>query len=132
MLDNILTGKSGGSPKYGCAFCDACTPYHGTGKLYSLGDLLELNKVSFKTDTFLVILMSSIIIVQEYVAAGSDKKKQKNPRFQNVTNPPLLSAEPEQKILGLLSVPELHCLNGKPNTIFLTVLNGVCCMLLII
>ena len=55
ILDNILTGKSGGNPKFGCAFCDASTPYHGTGNLYSPGDLLELNKVSFITHQFLVI-----------------------------------------------------------------------------
>ena len=41
----ILTGKSGGKPKYGCPFCSASTPYLANEELYCLGDLLELHKV---------------------------------------------------------------------------------------
>ena len=43
----ILVGKSLGSPKFGCPFCSACTPYLEDGELYTLADLLELNKVCF-------------------------------------------------------------------------------------
>ena len=45
LLVLILTGKSGGKPKFGCPFCSACTPYMQDGELYSLGDLLELHQV---------------------------------------------------------------------------------------
>ena len=38
-------------------------------------------------------------------------KKQKD--YQNVTNYPLLTADPEARILGILAIPELHCLIGK-------------------
>ena len=41
----ILIGKPGGKPAYGCPFCSARTPYKQGGKLYCLGDLLELHQV---------------------------------------------------------------------------------------
>ena len=92
---NILTGKSGGNPKYGCPFCNACSPYLENGVLYCLSDLLALNKA--------------------YVDSGSNKKKQKD--FQNFTNTPLLTGDPEQLVLGLLAVPELHLLIGVTDKI---------------
>ena len=51
-----------------------------------------------------------IFFCQNYVEAGSVKKTQQ--RFQNVTNPPLLAGDLDQKVLGLLCVPELHLLLG--------------------
>ena len=53
LLVLILTGKSGGKPKFGCPFCSACTPYMQDGELYSLGDLLELHQVFHFFLTFL-------------------------------------------------------------------------------
>ena len=44
------------------------------------------------------------------MASGSDKKKQK--LFENVLNLPLITGDPEQTILGTISVPELHLLLG--------------------
>ena len=44
------------------------------------------------------------------MAAGSNLKSQK--KFQNVVNSPLLIGRPDQKVLGLVSVPELHLLIG--------------------
>lgn len=41
----ILVGKSGGSPKHGCPFCSAGSPYHQNGNLYTIADLLQWNKV---------------------------------------------------------------------------------------
>jgi hypothetical protein len=52
----------------------------------------------------------NLIFIQEYVDAGSIKKSQM--KFQNVTNAPLLTTEPHQKILGALAIPELHLLIG--------------------
>ena len=45
------------------------------------------------------------------MASGSDKKKQK--LFENVVNLPLITGDPEQTILGTISVPELHLLLGR-------------------
>ena len=42
---NILTGKAGGNPKYGCPFCNACSPYEEKGELYCLKDLFKLHQV---------------------------------------------------------------------------------------
>ena len=42
----ILTGKSLGKPTFGCPFCSACTPDFSDGELYTLGDLVDLNKVN--------------------------------------------------------------------------------------
>ena len=52
-----------------------------------------------------------MMLFQEYVAAGSDKKKQKN--YQNVTNSPLLTGSADKQLLSILCVPELHLLLGE-------------------
>ena len=41
----MLTGKSSGSPKHGCPFCSASSPYVKDGVLYTMGDLLGLHQV---------------------------------------------------------------------------------------
>ena len=44
--------------------------------------------------------------------SGANPKKQKD--FQNVVNPPLLIAtDPNQLILGIIAIPELHLLIGE-------------------
>ena len=48
---------------------------------------------------------------QEYVSHGSNIKKQK--LQQNVTNPPLITTDPDKLILSILGVPELHLLIGR-------------------
>ena len=42
----MLTGKSSGSPKHGCPFYSASTPYKKDGVLYTMGDLLDLHQVT--------------------------------------------------------------------------------------
>ena len=86
----ILVGKPGGKPKFGCPFCSACTPYEKNGELYCLNDLLELH--------------------QQYKDSGADPKTQQH--YQNVVNAPLIVAQGEDLILGVLAVPELHILLG--------------------
>ena len=44
----ILVGKLGGSPKLGCPFCSASTPYKTDGTLYTLQQLLDLHEVRIK------------------------------------------------------------------------------------
>jgi hypothetical protein len=105
----ILTGKSGGKPTFGCPFCSASSPYMQDGELYTLGDLLELYKVvkyNFDQHYFYYVLY----FYQNFVEAGSVKKTQQ--RFQNVTNQPLLTGDVDDKVLGILAVPELHLLLG--------------------
>ena len=53
-------------------------------------------------------------LFQNFVEAGSIVKTQRI--FHNVTNPPLLKGQLDQKILGLLTVPELHLLIGMKIT----------------
>ena len=45
ILVMCLVGKSSGSPKHGCPFCSACSPYSENGVLYTMGDLLDFNQV---------------------------------------------------------------------------------------
>ena len=45
-----------------------------------------------------------------FVDGGANKKTQK--RFQNVTNPPLLTGSDDKLVLDILAVPELHLLLG--------------------
>ena len=59
----------------------------------------------------------SFIVFKEYVESGSNRKKQQN--FQNVINEPLLKGQPDQEVLGLIAVPELHLLIGFVFTIML-------------
>ena len=86
----LLTGKSFDKPKFGCPFCSACTPYLEDGELYYLKDLLELHKA--------------------YSEAGGIKRTQQ--KYQNVTNPPLLTADDSKLIIEVLCIPELHILIG--------------------
>ena len=86
----IMVGKSSGSPKHGCPFCSACSPYLENGTLYTLADLLDFH--------------------QKFVNSGSNSKTQKN--FDNVTNPPLITSPVETQIIEILCVPELHLLLG--------------------
>ena len=86
----LLTGKSLGKPKFGCPFCSACTPYLEDGELYYLKDLLALHKA--------------------YSEAGGIKRTQQ--KYQNVTNPPLLTADDSKLIIEVLCIPELHILIG--------------------
>ena len=48
---------------------------------------------------------------QAYVKSGSNPKQQK--KFQNVTNSPLIKADPNTLVLGIIAIPELHLLIGK-------------------
>ena len=43
-------------------------------------------------------------------ASGSPRRNQK--KFQNVVNSPLITGDPGQLVLEILSVPELHLLIG--------------------
>ena len=51
------------------------------------------------------------ILLQRYVSDGSKIKKQQF--YQNVTNQPLITGDPDKQILNILGVPELHLLIGK-------------------
>ena len=45
-----------------------------------------------------------------FVADGSKKKDQA--KYQNFVNPHLLAGEPTDKVLGIINIPELHCIIG--------------------
>ena len=47
---------------------------------------------------------------EHYVDAGSDSRQQKD--YENVVNPPLLQCQPDELVLDLLPVPQLHLLLG--------------------
>ena len=49
--------------------------------------------------------------VEQYVNDGSDKKRQQ--LYENVVNYPLITGDPDQVVLKILGVPELHLLIGK-------------------
>ena len=99
----ILVGKSGGRPKYGCPFCDACYPFEAEGELYCLNDLLELNS--------------------KFKESNAPLSRQKE--FQNVVNSPLIIAEGDQLILGILVPPELHLLLGVTEKLLSGIENNV-------
>ena len=46
----------------------------------------------------------------------SNKNKQK--WFQNVVNEPLLSGDPDETVLGIIAIPELHLLIGNAILLF--------------
>ena len=50
------------------------------------------------------------IILQDFVKGGSNLKEQKE--YENVVKEPLLMGDPQQTVLSLLALPELHLLIG--------------------
>ena len=86
----LLIGKCGGNLTYGCVFCSSSKPLTEAGNLYTLSHLQAHH--------------------QQFLAAGGDKKKQRE--FNNVVNEPLLGGDPDDFILCSVAPPELHLMLG--------------------
>ena len=89
-MQMICVGKSSGKPKFGCPYCSACTPYLEEGILYTLEDIINLH--------------------QSFLEEGSNLRNQS--LYQNIINASLITGSPEEKVIEIISVPELHLLLG--------------------
>ena len=100
----ILVGKSAGKPKYGCPFCSSAQPFKEKGKLYTLSRLVELN--------------------ESYISAGCPRDSQM--KYENMTNPPVLtSSDPDKTVLDLVVPPELHLLIGSVDKLMKEIENNI-------
>ena len=87
---NLLVGKCSGQPKFGCPYCDSGKPFDL--EPYNLLDLKTIQKFN-----------------QDYQNQGNRRIQS---HFQNFVNPPILSMDPDKRVIEVLHIPSLHLLLG--------------------